>query len=114
MYLRVAIFPLLAFASCTSNTPREGSSNPEITYKINGDSITGFSYQIFLSGKLFINQVEIPAVGGFQKFRQKEQAEKVAKLVVKKISSSSQLPSVTKVELDSLVYNQWIWLFRHR
>lgn len=49
--------------ACTNNKDKDVESNQKITYLINGDDEIGFSYQILRAGKLFIDQVYIPAVG---------------------------------------------------
>ena len=96
------LFSILVLGDCTNNSDRGDRSNRDITYSVNGNKQTGFSYQIFRSGKLFIDQTHIPGVGGLQPFKTKEQAEIVAKLVVKKLNNSSEMPTIFIEELDSL------------
>ena len=106
---RTALCPLLVVAvACGSDTEKRQKSNQQISYVVLGNKQTGYSYQIFISEKLLIDQTEIPAVGGLQKFRSIEQAEKVAKLVITKFNRNSEPPSVTINELDSLgiTYNK--------
>jgi len=98
---------LIVAIACGSKPDKKQSGDKVITYTIVGDKQTGFSYQIFISEKLFIDQTEIPAVGGMQKFTSGEEAEMVARLVITKLGKSG-LPSVTINELDSLniTYNK--------
>lgn len=94
-------FLLIMATACSIDTEREQEGNKEISYLILGDMYTGYTYQIFISGKLFIDQTVMPAVGGLQKFKNAEQAEAVAKLVVVRFRKAKP-PSITINDLDSL------------
>ena len=61
----------------------------------------GWGYEIFVDGKIFIKQENVPAVSGYRSFESKEQALAVGNLAVKKLVKG-QLPSITKTELKSL------------
>lgn len=64
----------------------------------------GWGYNILVDHKIFIHQEIIPAIQGNSAFASKIDAEKIANLIVHKITSK-QLPSVTIKELDSLQIN---------
>ena len=77
---------------------------------VNSDTITartfkedsGWGYDIFVNGKLYIHQPNIPAVSGDRGFTREEYAIKVALLVIEKIKDQIIPPSVKTHELDSL------------
>lgn len=95
----VLLIGFIVFFSCGA---REGNGASSITYEVLGNGDLGFSYKIYRAKKLLINQTYIPCVGGLQRFRTREQAEKVAKLVCVKLAKSGGLPTLTIGELDSL------------
>jgi Domain of unknown function (DUF4907) len=62
---------------------------------------TGWGYNVLADGKVHIHQPFIPAVPGRQEFKTEEDALKVGRLVVKKITENRS-PTVTLLELDSM------------
>ncbi|MCD4696613.1 MAG: DUF4907 domain-containing protein [Bacteroidales bacterium] len=62
----------------------------------------GWGYEIFINKKKYICQEYIPAISGLKRFESNNDANKVAKLVIDKISKGIIPPSVTIEELDSL------------
>lgn len=62
----------------------------------------GWGYQIFDHNKLFIDQETIPAIAGDKAFPSEAQAQKVGKLVLKKLENG-QLPSVSSDEVRQLM-----------
>lgn len=62
----------------------------------------GFGYHITQNKKVVIKQEHIPAIQGIKAFASKADAEKCAKLVVKKLAVSGSLPSISKQELIQL------------
>ncbi len=77
------------------------SGNP-ITYKIITVANNRFGYDIFDNDRRIIHQISTPGMSGNQGFRRKEDAEKVAVLVVEKLKRHIVPPSVTIHEMDSL------------
>lgn len=61
----------------------------------------GWGYQIKVDGKVYIDQANIPAITGHSHFQSKDDAEKVGRLVLKKLRDG-KIPAVSKQELDSL------------
>lgn len=61
-----------------------------------------FGYEIWIEGQKTIHQPTIPSVAGNKGFASKEQAQKVADLVVSKIRNNQMPPSISPKELDSL------------
>lgn len=64
--------------------------------------LLGFGYNIVLDDHVFIHQPSIPSIQGNKGFATKEQAERVAQLVIYKLTHNMMPPSVTSKELDSL------------
>lgn len=55
-----------------------------------------------MNGKLLVHQPSIPALPGNDGFRTKEQAQRVADFVVKKIRNNEMPPTVTIKDLNSM------------
>lgn len=62
---------------------------------------SGFGYQVLKKHKILINQPFIPAIQGEKTFKNKEDAQQTANLVVSKIEKYS-LPKISVHELDSM------------
>jgi hypothetical protein len=62
----------------------------------------GWGYDIYLNGKLYVHQPNIPAVSGNNGFVSEEYAAKVAEFVIEKIRKHILPPTVSVFELDSL------------
>ncbi len=76
--------------------------NATITYHII-DALNGtFGYDVFVDGKLVIHQASIPAMPGNEGFTSREDAIKVAELVMYKIRKGEMPPTVTTDELRDL------------
>ena len=58
----------------------------------------GYGYNIIMDSHVFIHQPSIPSLAGNKGFNKKEQAEKVAELVVYKLNHNIMPPSVSKKE----------------
>lgn len=61
-----------------------------------------FGYDILSDNKKLIHQPSIPGLAGNKGFATKQDAEKVAKLVMNKVSHNIMPPTVERRELDSL------------
>ena len=62
----------------------------------------GYGYNIIMDSHIFIHQPSIPSIAGNKGFTSKAQAEKIATLVIHKLTHNIMPPSVTPKELDSL------------
>ncbi|MBC7934553.1 MAG: DUF4907 domain-containing protein [Rhizobacter sp.] len=106
---------LTLIACC--NHPRHAVKNGDAAVKetaeftsliFNNDTLqspvkkTGFGYNIFRNGKLYIHQPVIPAVGGNNGFTREAHAQKTAALVIDKIKRNIVPPSLSLEELDSI------------
>jgi len=87
----------------TNKLSKEAAHNySKLTYKIIDADSSTFGYDIYLDGKLKIHQTSIPALPGNKGFKTKTQAEKVAKLVIRKMMAGEMPPTVHMEELKKL------------
>lgn len=69
---------------------------------IQNSTYTGWGYNIYVDGKLFIHQPHIPALSGNKGFVSKTDADKTAQLVISKTQRNIIPPDIGLHELDSL------------
>ncbi|MCE3260521.1 MAG: hypothetical protein K0S12_2162 [Bacteroidetes bacterium] len=69
------------------------------TYKFVSSPNNTWGYNIFANGKLVISQPHIPAINGNTGFKTKADAEKIAKLMIKKMKAGQMPPTITIEEL---------------
>ena len=74
-------------------------STAQITYFIIKAPDEKFGYTIFIDGQMYIEQKSIPAIQGNKGFDTKEDAEKIAKLVIEKIKHGEMPPAISVEEL---------------
>ncbi|KAA9037212.1 DUF4907 domain-containing protein [Ginsengibacter hankyongi] len=74
----------------------------DTTYRIIPSEGNTYGYDISINNKLLIHQPNIPGMSGNKGFEKKSDAEKVARLVIKKLQQGMMPPTVEKKELDSL------------
>lgn len=87
----------------SSSQPKPASAITEpVFYKIIPGIQGTFGYDIFVGGKTFIHQPDIPCLTGKEGFQQKADAEKVAQLVIAKIKKGIMPPAITKTEMRGL------------
>lgn len=77
-------------------------SGNTISYKVIIVANNSFGYDIFDGDHRIIHQTSTPGLSGNQGFRRKQDAEKVASLVVQKLNRHIVPPTVTIHEMDSL------------
>ena len=76
-------------------------SSAQITYYIIKAPEEKFGYTIFIDGQMYIEQKSIPALEGTHGFDTKEDAEKIAKLVIEKIKQGEMPPAISVDELKA-------------
>ena len=76
--------------------------NAVITYNIIDAPNNTFGYDVFVDGKLMIHQTSIPAMPGNDGFKTKDDAAKVAEMVMYKIRKGEMPPTVTPEEMKEL------------
>jgi len=80
----------------------EAFKNAKITYQLIPGISSTWGYDILVDNKLTIHQPSIPSLPGNEGFKTKESAEKVAKLVIKKMKKGEMPPSIDEKELKKL------------
>jgi hypothetical protein len=73
-----------------------------LNYKLTYSANNTYGYDIYRNGKCIIKQSTIPGIPGEEGFKNKEQAEKVAKMVIEKIKKGIMPPSINNEELKAL------------
>ncbi len=82
---------------CQVRTPADS-----LSYTIIPGAGQTFGYDIFLRGKLLVHQPMVPCVQGRKGFVKKEDAQKLALLVIGKIRKNIMPPTVTTDEMKQL------------
>ena len=108
--ISIPIFWFFQVSMSNNSLPIEKQKTVNKIQVVNHDTITvetfkgdsGWGYNIFVNGKLYIHQPNIPAVNGNNGFSKEEYAVKIAQLVIEKIKNHIFPPSVCVNELDSL------------
>jgi|SRR6187200_1926772 hypothetical protein len=77
-------------------------SYSDTSYRIISSIANTYGYEILINGKALIRQKNIPGLSGSTGFKRKEDAEKTAQLVLKKLNAGIMPPSIDKHELDSM------------
>lgn len=79
----------------------EEQRNANTSYHIIDAPNGTFGYDVFVDGKLMIHQTSIPAMPGNDGFQTKDDASKVAEMVISKIRKG-EMPMVTPEEMKVL------------
>jgi len=74
----------------------------KLTYKIIDAPKHTYGYDVFADGTLMIHQTSAPALPGSQGFKTKEDATKVALLVIDKIKKGQMPPPISIDEMKTL------------
>lgn len=77
-------------------------ANTNLTYNIIDAPNNTFCYDIYSSGRLMIHQTSKPGLPGNEGFKTKDDAIKVAELVMYKIRKGEMPPTVTVEEMKEL------------
>ena len=77
-------------------------ANTKLTYKIIDAPKQTYGYDVFADGRLIIHQTSVPALPGNEGFITKEDASKVAALVMGKIRKGEMPPTVSIDEMKKL------------
>jgi len=117
IYLFELLLFLIAFSSCsdistnkiflkdsTDITHKAAASNA-YTYVIFNADQNSYGYNILEHNRILIHQRNVPGQPGNKGFSTKEDAEKVAQLVLSKLNNKIMPPSINRKELDSLNIN---------
>ncbi len=74
----------------------------QLRYVIINNGKTGFGYDILDQNRIIIHQPSVPGLQGNKGFSTKEDAAKVARLVIKKINKNIMPPTITQQDFKSL------------
>ena len=77
-------------------------ANTKLTYKIIDAPKHTYGYDVFADGRLMIHQTSAPALPGDEGFKTKEDAAKVALLVIDKIRKGQMPPTISIDEMKKL------------
>ena len=77
-------------------------ANTKLTYKIIDAPKHTYGYDVFADGRLMIHQTSVPALPGNEGFKTKEDATKVALLVIQKIKKGEMPPTISIDEMKKL------------
>jgi hypothetical protein len=86
----------------TKSVTRDSVPNLRVNYQLITNTDHSYGYDIFINGILRVHQPTIPGMPGVRGFMRKEDAKKVASLVVKKVQNGMMPPTIETRELDSL------------
>jgi len=99
-HLVLSIVCFLSLQSAYAQSAETGKT--EYTFKpIQVHNYT-WGYDIYVNNKLKIHQPNIPGKSGKEGFKTKEDAEKVARLVIEKMKRGEMPPTVTPEEISNL------------
>jgi len=74
----------------------------KLTYKIIDAPKHTYGYDVFANGRLMIHQSSVPALPGNEGFKTKEDATKIALLVIQKIKKGEMPPTISIDEMKKL------------
>jgi hypothetical protein len=77
-------------------------ANTKLTFKIIDAPKQTYCYDVFANGRLMIHQTCVPALPSNEGFKTKEDAAKVALLVIEKIKKGEMPPAITVDEMKKL------------
>ena len=77
-------------------------ANAKLIYKIIDAPKQTYGYDVFADGRLMIHQPSVPGLPGNEGFKTKEDASKVAALVIGKIRKGEMPPTVSIDEMKKL------------
>lgn len=86
-----------------NKTTDKNQSAYQLTYKIIPAEQGTYGYEIYDHNRKMIYQPSIPGIPGNNGFKKKNDAEKVAKLVMYKINHNQMPPTVTQKEMQKLM-----------
>jgi hypothetical protein len=89
-------------AGQTHSSGARSPAIPKLTYKVIEAPKHTHGYDVFADGRLMIHQNSVPALPGNEGFRTKEDATKVALLVIEKIRKGEMPPTISIDEMKKL------------
>ncbi len=77
-------------------------ANTKLTYKVIDAPKHTYGYDVFADGRLMIHQTSAPALPGNDGFKTKEDATKVALLMIEKVKKGEMPPTISIDEMKQL------------
>src|SRR5439155_3121168 len=77
-------------------------ANTKLTYKVIDAPKQTYGYDVFADGRLMIHQTSAPALPSNEGFKTREDATKVALLVIEKIKKGEMPPTISIDEMKQL------------
>ena len=94
--------PVQPVSSAAKFPEASAYANTKLTYKIIDAPKHTYGYDVFADGRLMIHQTSAPALPGSEGFKTKEDAAKVALLVIEKIKKGEMPPTISIDEMKEL------------
>jgi hypothetical protein len=88
--------------SLAQSPEASAAANTKLTYKIIDAPHHTYGYDVFADGRLTIHQTSVPALPSNEGFETKEDATKVALLVIEKIKKGEMPPTISIAEMKTL------------
>jgi len=89
--------------SSAANFPAASAyANTKLTYKVIDAPKQTYCYDVFADGRLMLHQTSAPALPGNEGFKTREDATKVALLVIEKIKKGEMPPTISINEMKTL------------
>jgi Domain of unknown function (DUF4907) len=107
----MGITVLLAESPSATGQPENASArspsanayaDTKLTFKIIEAPHHTYCYDVFVDGRLIIHQTSVPAVSGNEGFKTRDDAIKVARLVIEKIRKGEMPPTISIEEMRGL------------
>jgi hypothetical protein len=109
LLIAVFAFVLIAYISVPRRKPlpltsekAKRTDTEKFSFEIIAADQNTYAYNIYSNGKLLIHQPSIPGLPGNRGFRTREDAEKVAKVIIDKIKKGLVPPGITQEEMKNL------------
>ena len=78
-------------------------ASKQIQFLIIKSEQSGYGYDIYRDGNLYIHQTTIPSIGGNKGFADTASAAKIARFIIKKMRKTDALPTISKEEVTMLI-----------
>jgi hypothetical protein len=103
LFVGLGLIMCIGLNSCNSDNKKNDEHKGEVfvRYEIISGRNGGWGYALYADDKLYIKQDIIPAISGIHTFKSREDAEKVAKLVIEKLHNQ-QSPAIDSLEMAKL------------
>jgi hypothetical protein len=102
LFAQATYAPAQPDSSAAKSAAASAYANTKLSYNIIDAPKYTYGYDVFGGGRLMIHQTSVPALPGNEGFKTKEDASKVAALVIGKIRKGEMPPTVSIDEMKKL------------